>query len=99
MKAAICKEFKKPLVIEDIPIPEIGPDEVLIKVKYCGICHSDLHIVDGDWESWVKLPVLPGHEVAGIVEKVGSNVKNVKQGDRGWNALALFFFVRYAIIV
>ena len=71
MKAAICKEFKKPLVIEDIPIPEIGPDEVLIKVKYCGICHSDLHIVDGDWESWVKLPVLPGHEVAGIVEKVG----------------------------
>jgi propanol-preferring alcohol dehydrogenase len=82
MKAAICKEFKKPLVIEDIPIPEIGPDEVLIKVKYCGICHSDLHIVDGDWESWVKLPVVPGHEVAGIVEKVGSNVKNVKEGDR-----------------
>ncbi len=82
MKAAICKEFKKPLLIEDIPIPEIGPDEVLIKVKYCGICHSDLHIVDGDWESWVKLPVVPGHEVAGIVEKVGTNVKNVKEGDK-----------------
>ncbi|GAB6077826.1 alcohol dehydrogenase catalytic domain-containing protein [Hydrogenobaculum acidophilum] len=82
MKAALCKEFKKPLVIEDIPIPEIGPDEVLIKVKYCGICHSDLHIVDGDWESWVKLPVVPGHEVAGVVEKVGANVKNVKEGDK-----------------
>lgn len=82
MKVAVCKEFKKPLVIEDIPTPEVGPDEVLIKVKYCGICHSDLHIIDGDWESWVKLPVVPGHEVAGVIEKVGSNVKNVKEGDK-----------------
>jgi propanol-preferring alcohol dehydrogenase len=81
MKVAVCYEPKKPLVIEERPVPEIGEEEVLIKVHYCGVCHSDLHIVDGDWADWVSYPTIPGHEVVGIAVKVGSKVKNVKEGD------------------
>lgn len=82
MKAAICKEPKKPLVIEELPKPEISDEEVLIKVEYCGVCHSDIHIVDGDWASWVRYPTVPGHEVAGIVVEKGAKVKEIKEGDK-----------------
>src|SRR4030066_302423 len=72
MKAAVCEAFGKPLVIQDVPEPSVGPEEVLIRMKGCGVCHSDLHLVDGDWADWgTPLPIIPGHEVTGVVEKAG----------------------------
>jgi alcohol dehydrogenase, propanol-preferring len=83
MKAAVVHEFGKPLRIEEVPIPAPGPGEVLIKVMANGICHTDLHSVDGDWGSIKpKLPLIPGHEGAGVVAAVGPGVKQFKEGDR-----------------
>lgn len=68
----------------DIPIPEVGDDEVLIKVGCTAICGTDLHIIDWDkWsQKWVKTPVIPGHETSGTVVDAGRNVKDRKAGDR-----------------
>jgi alcohol dehydrogenase, propanol-preferring len=83
MKAAVVHEFGKPLRIEEVPIPAPGPGEVLIKVMVNGICHTDLHSVDGDWGSIKpKLPLIPGHEGAGVVAAVGLGVKQFKEGNR-----------------
>ncbi|MEZ2145557.1 alcohol dehydrogenase AdhP [Bradyrhizobium sp. DN5] len=81
MKAAIVRQFGKPLVIEDVPVPQPGPGEVLVKVKACGVCHTDLHAASGDWPVKPVPPFIPGHEAAGIVAAVGSGVKNLKVGD------------------
>lgn len=82
MKAAVCESFGKPLVVTDLPRPEPGPAEVLIRVKACGVCHSDLHLVDGDWKDWgTPLPIVPGHEVTGVVEKAGEVVVGFSPGD------------------
>lgn len=64
--------------LEEIPIPEIGPDEALVRMKACGICGSDTM----DWYVEKKAPFYPGHEPAGVIEKVGSEVSNFKVGDR-----------------
>jgi len=83
MKAAVCEAFGKPLVLSEVPTPSPGPREVLIRVSGCGVCHSDLHLVDGDWKDWgTPLPIIPGHEVTGTVEKAGSEVKSLSPGDR-----------------
>jgi propanol-preferring alcohol dehydrogenase len=82
MKAAIVKTHGAPLVIEDIPVPEPGYGEVLIKIYTSGVCHTDLHVQEGDWFVKSKLPVIPGHEGAGIVVKLGSGVTTLKVGDR-----------------
>lgn len=83
MKAAVCEAFGQPLVLKDVPTPSPGPGEVLIRISGCGVCHSDLHLVDGDWKDWgTPLPIIPGHEVTGIVEKVGSEVTRFSPGDR-----------------
>lgn len=82
MKAAVCESFGKPLVLADLPRPEPGPGELLIRVKACGVCHSDLHLVDGDWKDWgTPLPIVPGHEVTGVVEKAGDGVTGFSPGD------------------
>lgn len=81
MKAAIVKQFGKPLVIEDVPVPQPGPGEVLVKVKACGVCHTDLHAASGDWPVKPVPPFIPGHEAAGIVAALGAGVKNLKVGD------------------
>ncbi|MEY9127938.1 propanol-preferring alcohol dehydrogenase [Bradyrhizobium yuanmingense] len=81
MKAAIVKQFGKPLVIEDVPVPQPGPGEVLVKVKACGVCHTDLHAASGDWPVKPVPPFIPGHEAAGIVAALGPGVKNLKVGD------------------
>jgi len=65
--------------IRDVPVPEIGPDDVLLKIDLCGICGSDIHIQDGVHESYP--PVTLGHEYVGSVAKAGKNVGNVKEGD------------------
>lgn len=82
MKAALFYEVGKPLVIEDVEVPKIGPDEVLIRVRACGICHTDLHFIDEGILKPGKIPQILGHEAAGDVVEVGKNVKNVKVGDR-----------------
>ena len=81
MKAAIVRKTGTPLKIETLPIPEAGPGEILIKVTACGICHSDVHAVDGDWNPGPTLPLIPGHEVAGHVAAVGKGVKGFRLGD------------------
>lgn len=80
MKAAI---FEKPnvITIQDIPVPQISDDEVLIKVKYTGICGTDWSIYKG-YYSADKLPMVAGHEFSGVIEKIGKNAKGLKVGDR-----------------
>lgn len=82
MKVAVCKKPGKPLVIEERPKPEIKEGEVLIKVEACGVCHSDVHIVDGDWAEMVTYPVIPGHEVVGTIEAIQEPSYNLKVGMR-----------------
>ncbi len=81
MKAARLHKYGEPIRIEQIPIPEIGPEEVLVRVKACGICHTDVRISSGA-QPPRKLPIILGHEPAGIIEKTGLNVTYLKAGDR-----------------
>jgi 2-desacetyl-2-hydroxyethyl bacteriochlorophyllide A dehydrogenase len=81
MKAAVLRQLKQPLVIEDVKVPEIGPDDVLVETHSCGICRTDLHIQDG--LAYVpSLPHIPGHEPAGVVTTIGSRVRNIQVGQR-----------------
>lgn len=85
MRAAILREYRQPLLIEDTETPAPGPDEVLIKVEACGVCHSDLHIAEGDWTHLlriIKRPLIPGHEAVGRVIEKGAAVSNLSVGDR-----------------
>lgn len=81
MKAAVVRQFGKPLTIEEVAIPTPGPGEVLVKIKATGVCHTDLHAADGDWPVKPTPPFIPGHEGAGIVAAVGAGVKGLKEGD------------------
>ncbi|HEY8896510.1 MAG TPA: alcohol dehydrogenase AdhP [Niastella sp.] len=81
MKAAVLHEFGKPLQIEDVPVKEPGPNQVLVKVITCGVCHTDLHACQGDWPVKPKQPLIPGHEAVGYVVAQGRDVQNVKEGD------------------
>ncbi|MCC6961561.1 MAG: alcohol dehydrogenase catalytic domain-containing protein [Dehalococcoidia bacterium] len=85
MKAVVMDGVKAPLVVRDVPVPEVGPRDALIKVMACGVCRSDWHLWQGDW-SWVGLslpmPAILGHEQAGVVEKVGAEVHLIKPGMR-----------------
>ncbi|MFC3907527.1 alcohol dehydrogenase AdhP [Legionella dresdenensis] len=82
MKAAIAHRFGVPLTIEEIPVPEVKAGQILVKIAASGICHSDLHAVNGDWPVKPMLPFIPGHEGAGTVAAVGAGVTQVKEGDR-----------------
>ncbi|MFY8150741.1 MAG: alcohol dehydrogenase catalytic domain-containing protein, partial [Hyphomicrobiales bacterium] len=82
MRAAIVREFGKPLSLEERPVPSIGPGEILVKVAACGVCHTDLHAANGDWPVRPTPPFIPGHEGVGTVAAVGAGVKNVREGDR-----------------
>ena len=81
MKAAVVREFGKPLVIEEVPVPTPAPGEVLVKIVATGVCHTDLHAADGDWPAKPTPPFIPGHEGAGIVAAVGPGVTNLREGD------------------
>ena len=80
MKAAVCYEFGQPLVIEDIDIDAPQSGEVRVRVGATAVCHSDVHLLDGDWSG--LLPVVAGHESAGVVESVATDVDGVRAGDR-----------------
>jgi alcohol dehydrogenase, propanol-preferring len=85
MKAAVLHEFKKPLEIQDVPRPSPNADELLIQVEACGVCHSDLHLADGDWPQLAaitKRPLILGHEIVGHVIEKGASVQNMGIGDR-----------------
>lgn len=84
MKAAVLRELKQPLLIEEVDLPSLAPDEVLIQVEACGVCHSDLHVADGDWKQFagiVKSPLILGHEIAGRVVKK-EEVLQIGSGER-----------------
>ena len=81
MKAALLKKFGEPLVLADVPDPEPGPDDVVIRVHACGIDGTDLKLLDG-FGYTPDLPFVMGHEPAGTVEQVGGNVTGVAPGDR-----------------
>ncbi len=80
MKALVLEQYKE-LAYKDVPCPEISPDEVLIKVKSCGICGSDIHGYDGS-TGRRRPPVIMGHEASGIIDRIGSSVQGWKPGDR-----------------
>ncbi|MCI3135052.1 Zn-dependent alcohol dehydrogenase [Phenylobacterium aquaticum] len=88
MKAAVLREVGKPLQIEDVQINKPGPHEVLIRTVAAGLCHSDLHFMEGSYPT--QLPAVLGHESAGIVEAVGSEVRTVKPGDHVITCLSAY---------
>ncbi|GGB80812.1 zinc-dependent alcohol dehydrogenase [Flavobacterium suaedae] len=81
MKAAVVREFGAPLQIEEVAVKRPGKNQILVKVIASGVCHTDLHAVDGDWPVKPKMPLIPGHEGVGYVVAVGPDVTNVKEGD------------------
>ena len=72
MKAAVVHSYDRPLSIEDVPIPEPGPEQVLVRIEASGLCHTDIHAARGEWPVKPPLPFIPGHEGVGIVEEVGA---------------------------
>ncbi|MFC1528858.1 galactitol-1-phosphate 5-dehydrogenase, partial [Candidatus Latescibacterota bacterium] len=80
MKALVLKEYNN-LVYEEVPEPRISHDEVLVRVKACGICGSDIHGIDGSTGRRIP-PLIMGHEASGVIEEAGSNVKDFSKGDR-----------------
>ena len=82
MKAAVVREFGKPLAIEEVEVPRPGAGEVLVRIRAVGVCHTDLHAAEGDWPVKPKPPFIPGHEGVGHVVAVGAGVRHVKEGDR-----------------
>src|SRR6201992_2763482 len=88
MRAAVLYEVNQPLVIEDVSLQKPGPREVLIRTKVAVLCHSDLHFMEGLYPH--PLPAVLGHESAGVVEKVGSDVTYVQPGDHVVTCLSVF---------
>jgi S-(hydroxymethyl)glutathione dehydrogenase/alcohol dehydrogenase len=80
MKAAVLYEPKTRLKVEELDLNEPGPGQVMVKMMSSGVCHSDWHVVKGEWSN-VQTPIVLGHEGAGVVESVGPEVANVKPGD------------------
>lgn len=74
MRAARIRAYTKPLVLEDVPVPEIQPDEALVQVRACGMCRSDVQFVDGYFRKYIDIPtpIIPGHEITDIVHTLGS---------------------------
>ncbi|MEL7281452.1 MAG: alcohol dehydrogenase AdhP [Pseudomonadota bacterium] len=82
MKAAVVTKLGRPLDILEVPVPEIGYGQVLVRVRASGVCHTDLHAAEGDWPVKPTAPFIPGHEGVGEVAQVGRGVKHLKEGDR-----------------
>jgi 6-hydroxycyclohex-1-ene-1-carbonyl-CoA dehydrogenase len=82
MIAAVFHGAEKGLKIEDIPVPQITAEQILVKVAACGVCHTDLHYIEHGVPTFKKPPLVLGHEASGLVEKIGAAVTNVKVGQR-----------------
>ena len=81
MKAMVLHTVRQPLVLEERPAPEPGPNEIRVRVEACAVCRTDLHVVDGELPN-PKLPIVPGHEIVGIVDAVGTEVDTLTRGTR-----------------
>jgi S-(hydroxymethyl)glutathione dehydrogenase/alcohol dehydrogenase len=88
MKAAVLRQVGSPLLIEQVKIGKPGPHEVLIRTAAAGVCHSDLHFIEGSYP--FPLPAVLGHESAGVVEQIGSEVRTVKVGDHVITCLSAY---------
>ncbi|WP_210418378.1 alcohol dehydrogenase AdhP [Agromyces intestinalis] len=86
MRAAVVTELGQPLVVKDVPIPQPGPGEALVRLITSGVCHTDLHAANGDWPVKPKVPLIPGHEGYGEVVAVGPGTTELKVGDKVGNA-------------
>jgi NADPH:quinone reductase-like Zn-dependent oxidoreductase len=82
MRAAVVTDFRSPLQVQDLPIPEPGAGEVLVRIETSGLCHTDIHAAHGDWPVKPTPPFIPGHEGVGYVEKLGTGVSTRAIGDR-----------------
>jgi alcohol dehydrogenase, propanol-preferring len=83
MKAAVVHDLSRPLAIEDVPTPEPGPEQVLVRIEASGLCHTDIQPARGEWPVKPALPIIPGHEGVGIVKRVGDgNVHGLEAGMR-----------------
>jgi len=82
MKAAVVNGFNQKLEVKEMEVPKAAYGEVLVRIKTCGVCHTDLHAAQGDWPVKPKLPLIPGHEGVGVVESLGEGVISLKVGDR-----------------
>jgi propanol-preferring alcohol dehydrogenase len=82
MKAAVVHDFTSPLVVQEVPKPQAGPGEVVVRIETSGLCHTDIHAAHGDWPVKPSPPFIPGHEGVGIVEGLGEGVTEVAVGDR-----------------
>lgn len=81
-EAAVLREHKKRLICENVILSPPLPGQVLVRITASGVCHTDIHAIDGDWDFPTILPLIPGHEGIGTVEKIGLSVTNVNVGDR-----------------
>ena len=79
--AQVFEKKGGPIEYKQIPVRKPGPDEVLVNVKFSGVCHTDLHALNGDWPLETKLPLVGGHEGAGVVVQLGELVDDIKVGD------------------
>jgi propanol-preferring alcohol dehydrogenase len=86
MKAAVVKEFGKDLIVEDVQVPQPGPGQALVKLISSGVCHTDLHAVEGDWPVKPSPPFIPGHEGVGEVVALGEGVTDLELGQLVGNA-------------
>ncbi len=82
MRAAVVHQFRQPLSIDQRPTPSPGPGQVLVRLEACGLCHTDIHAINGDWPVKPAPPFVPGHEGVGIVEAVGEGVTSRTVGER-----------------
>ncbi|QNK80241.1 alcohol dehydrogenase AdhP [Nakamurella sp. PAMC28650] len=82
MKAAVVTEFHSPLEIQELAIPDPGPGQVLVRIEYSGLCHTDIHAANGDWPAKPVPPFIPGHEGIGFVERLGLGVQEPAVGTR-----------------
>ena len=82
MRAAVVTRYRQPLTLENRPIPSPGPGQILVRLEACGLCHTDIHAIDGDWPVKPGLPFVPGHEGVGIVERLGDGVTTREVGQR-----------------
>ena len=71
MKAAVVRDFAEPLRVEEVDDPAPGPEQVLVRLEACGLCHTDIHAARGEWPVKPQPPFIPGHEGVGVIEQVG----------------------------
>ncbi len=99
--AQVIEKTGGPVEYKKIPVQKPGPDEVLVNIKFSGVCHTDLHAVNGDWPLATKLPLVGGHEGAGTVVAKGNLVTDIEIGDNAGVKVRLFLllplYLRYLL--